>query len=333
MSIKTDKIKTILSGIEGLIDRLPDETSFYSIGHRRAYELVKELIYQQFPELNESEDERVGKELRGLIKNAFECGRVYCTKEMYDAFIAYLEKQKEQKSHLTVKGKGVYKICPHCKSRMIRDDSKVYTSMPPQYGYNCPKCGTIEFDTTMYDSPEMEEQKPALRITKSFYEPDGPQFDIVDQKPAECIEFDNEFKNQVSHLLASVLNREWEYNKEFVEYTAQQLLGYAKHEISPADWSEEDEKMLKRVLETYTCYEADIRSKDVLSDNDIEVLHECAEEKIWLKGRFKSLRPFWKPSEEQMEALMDALRVSLSEPDMRIPYEPLSALYEQLKKL
>ena len=68
------------------------------------------------------------------------------------------EKQKEQKLNLTAKGKGVYKICPHCKSRMIRDDSKVYTSMPPQYGYNCPKCGTMEFDTVMYDNPEMDEQ-------------------------------------------------------------------------------------------------------------------------------------------------------------------------------
>lgn len=72
--------------------------------------------------------------------------------------------QKEQKpaesvSQLTVQGKGVYKICPHCKERMIRDDSKVYTSMPPQYGYKCPKCGEMEFDTVMYDSPKTEEQK------------------------------------------------------------------------------------------------------------------------------------------------------------------------------
>ena len=72
-------------------------------------------------------------------------------------------RRKEQKpvesiSQLTVQGKGVYKICPHCKSRMIRDDSKVYTSMPPQYGYNRPKCGAMEFDTVMYDNPEIEEQ-------------------------------------------------------------------------------------------------------------------------------------------------------------------------------
>ena len=41
--------------------------------------------------------------------------------------------------------------------------------MPPQYGYNCPKCGTMEFDTVMYDNPEMEEQ-------------------IIDSKPLYTIE-------------------------------------------------------------------------------------------------------------------------------------------------
>ena len=84
-----------------------------------------------------------------------------------DALIVNLRRafnKKEQKpvesiSQLTVQGKGVYKICPRCKSRMIRDDSKVYTSMPPQYGYECPKCGEMEFDTVKYDNPEMEEQK------------------------------------------------------------------------------------------------------------------------------------------------------------------------------
>lgn len=73
--------------------------------------------------------------------------------------------------------------------------------------------------------------------------------DLLVERSVECIEFDNEFKNQVSHLLASVLNKEWEYNKGFVEYAAQQLLGYAKHEIKPAEWSEEDEEALDMCLD------------------------------------------------------------------------------------
>ena len=81
-----------------------------------------------------------------------------------------VQKPEESMSHLTVQGKGVYKICPHCKERMVRDDSKVYTSMPPQYGYECPKCGKMEFDTIMYDNPEIEEQKPAEWVLPKDFE-------------------------------------------------------------------------------------------------------------------------------------------------------------------
>lgn len=52
-----------------------------------------------------------------------------------------------------------------------------------------------------------------------------------EQKPVQCIKFDNEFENQISHLIASVLNGEHEYNEGFVKYAAQSLLGYAKNII------------------------------------------------------------------------------------------------------
>ena len=63
------------------------------------------------------------------------------------------------------------------------------------------------------------------------------------QKPVESIKFNNEFENQVSYLIASVLNEEHEYNEDFVKYVAQSLLGYAKNELKSVEWSKEDEKM------------------------------------------------------------------------------------------
>lgn len=62
------------------------------------------------------------------------------------------------------------------------------------------------------------------------------------EKTIKCVVFDNEFDNQVSHLLASVLNGEHEYNKDFVKYAAQSLLGYAKNELKSVDYEEELEK-------------------------------------------------------------------------------------------
>ena len=166
--------------------------------------LSDDAIDEIFPELRESEDERIRKRIYGLI---------YHNDALLDKeeLLAWLEKQKEQKLHLTVSGKEVYKICPRCKSRMIRDDSKVYTSMPPQYGYECPKCGETEFDTVKYDNPEMEEQKLA-----------------------EWAELQSEFRN---------INEAFEDGKKEVVGNPKKY-GLQK----PAEWSEEDEVYLQDAL-------------------------------------------------------------------------------------
>lgn len=72
--------------------------------------------------------------------------------------------------------------------------------------------------------------------------------EALKQKPAECIEFDNEFDNQVSHLLASVLKGEHEYNEDFAKYAAQSLLGYAKNELKPTEWSDNFEENIRNLL-------------------------------------------------------------------------------------
>ena len=51
-------------------------------------------------------------------------------------------------------------------------------------------------------------------------------------KKVDVIEnFDTEFEKQVSHLLASVLNKDYEYTEGFVKWVSSNLLGYAKYEI------------------------------------------------------------------------------------------------------
>ena len=79
----------------------------------------------------------------------------------------------------------------------------------------------------------------------------------------------------------------------------------------PAEWSENDEKILSDIDELL--YDAP------WSDKEIE------EHRIWLK----SLRPSWKPSEEQMKALEDAFRKNGSN-EYR---ESINSLYQDLKKL
>lgn len=143
-------------------------------------------------------------------------------------------------------------------------------------------------------------------------------------KPVECIEFDNEFKKQVSHLLASVLNKDWEYDKGSVEYAAQQLLGYAKHEIQPVEWSEEDEKMRCNILNVLTpniVYTPGSGTRTGTST------YKYDKEINWLKF----LRPSWKPSKEQMEALN--LLLCRGELSFMSQAKTLRSLYNDLEKL
>ena len=98
------------------------------------------------------------------------------------------------------------------------------------------------------------------------------------QKSVECIKFDNEFENQISRLIASVLNGEYEYNEGFVKYVAQSLLNYAKNELKPAEWSEDDENNIGKLHRLLVICQSE---KKFIPTSEYEKLDK------WLK----SLRP------------------------------------------
>lgn len=208
-----------------------------------------------------------------------------------------------------------------------------------------------------------------------------------EQKPAACIDFDNEFENQISRLLVSVLNGEHEYNEGLVKYAAQSLLGYAKQEQKPAEWSEDDEIRRESCISYLANTRDMIEFNQYIGDNarksgkkeiqkDIDWLkslperfnlqpkQEWSEEDYnailiaidWLQyyrdtfvvtgetkdeisdcvDRLKSLRPqpHWKPSEEQLKALILARPFVVDDfgenPTLS---ETLESLYNDLKKL
>ena len=86
-------------------------------------------------------------------------------------------------------------------------------------------------------------------------------------------------------------------------------------EQKPAEWSEEDKKMLERIIERG-------QSQTQLFGTGL-----TPEQVSWLK----SLRPSWKPSEEQMDAI-DRCVDYLAESDNE-DAEIMESLQEQLKKL
>jgi hypothetical protein len=60
--------------------------------------------------------------------------------------------------------------CEACGTEMVGYSDLMYTSIPPQYKYRCPKCGTISFSSEVPDNPcdanEMETNEGTVKYTK-----------------------------------------------------------------------------------------------------------------------------------------------------------------------
>ena len=208
---------------------------------------------------NEQKEQKPNHDKEKLIKHCIGMILTDATEKRFKDYgltlkdcLTWLSVQKEQKpaesiSHLTVQGKGFYKICPRCKERMVRDDSKVYTSMPPQYGYECPKCGEIEFDTTMYDNPEMEEQKPVRDIVPGdaiescmlrYLQSAANRNDDIG-----IIEDTKTYKSELISLIEKEQKpAEVTINGEPIPTKNQSV------DIPLVEWSKEDEKMLLSII-------------------------------------------------------------------------------------
>lgn len=93
---------------------------------------------------------------------------------------------------------------------------------------------------------------------------------------------------------------------------------------APAEWSEEDEKMMRFYENDYDNNLGNMPMCDVI-ENRIKF-------KGWLVNKLESLRPSWKPSEEQISSLKQARDYYMSG---RIKYvgRHLSEIAEQLEKL
>lgn len=249
---------------------------------------LKATIERIFPELKESEDERIRKELISFIsdrKNWFP------KEETKTSWLAWLEKQGEQK--------------------LLNNDK-----------YQTVSVKTLD---RLYKSEKELEQ---LKQGK--------------QKPVECIKLDNEFENQISHLIASVLNGEHEYNEGFVKYVSQSLLGFAKKEQKPAEWSEEEltefEKELEMMMVSFSngnlgsgvrkempeqrlhdCAHRllDLAREELQQEFDKEMDKRLAETSrlIYLKGHEDTLKelPKWKKANEHKEF---AVHVCVMDEDM-----------------
>ena len=142
-----------------------------------------------------------------------------------------------------------------------------------------------------------------------------------EQKPAEWNDTDmNEARKDLISLC-----KDWERGEKttllpVVAVRARYFLEHLIEPQKPAEWSEEDEEMIQSLISDFSNAET----------NYAEVQKELNEKIAWLKSLRN--RIVWKPSEEQMEALNQAIE-DYSEPDESPIREGLESLRYRLMNL
>ena len=280
-----------------------------------------EALETLIPELRESEDERIRKQLIDAIKIGRSNSGISFTEEAASRYIAWLEKQKEQK-----------------ELPLMNDDADLYfdtwrQEVPVPTFRQC-------FEEGMrYAQRLQKEQKPVNHNFTTFHR------DVV-----YCAMCDKNLDEGLRCNLEIV----YKIIKDIVDRTP------VVKEQKPAEWSEEDEKMLQSIIKDFRAGKVStigqeqwlkslperfsLQPKQEWSEEDETYLQDaiwcvkqayklcktendtgtCWSAEKWLK----SLKPSWKSSEEQMKALYNVIN-----PCDYVDKKALESLYEQLKKL
>ena len=185
---------------------------------------------------------------------------------------------------------------------------------------------------------KQKEPQHAIRVTKGFGDPDGPQFELVDlqkeQKPAEKISVSEELYEHIRNACACIDDAmssdtmcDMTNYLEMANSSAQKAFDMVDKSVvkQPAEWSKEEEKDIQEASD----YLRDYANNYVQGGNSKLYIQSLAD-------RIESLNPqsHWKPSEEQIKAIDLAIRFVTDDFDEHPTLsETLRGLYNELKKL
>lgn len=171
-----------------------------------------------------------------------------CKEEAYDAvlsFIDSLEDGSELNTNLTrtPHEETKVKVCPRCGTVMKLQEDRVYTSLPPMYGYTCPKCGAVEYDRERIENAPDEPKKG--------YDPDYLQSCIDKAKESwkggDVDEFMDDVRGREPvrdcHGLAEEIDA---VSKRYPEVSFAKLSRIAKHFV---EWAEHRKSEIPTNLE------------------------------------------------------------------------------------
>lgn len=297
-----------------------------------------EALEVLIPELAESEDERIRKELIETINCMKEDHQVFLSEQQIERYLAYLEKQKEQKPILKFKVGD--------KVHLEGDDVNIVTITgieKDRYLTNNAYVPVLFRDENIWERIEQKPRKFKLGdkvhwwydddtnvvtitgfrddayLTDSAYGPilfsDEDNWERIEQKPEEKpINWTELTWKDINELEGIINNVHYEFRngigqesfgkevlEKFREYKGDEYLD--EIEQKPTEWSDYKDK----INVPYCSSEPEWSEEDGKQIAQIERIVKnagCAkmlQEKI--HNWFDSLRPSWKPSEEEIGAL------------------------------
>ena len=311
---------------EEAIQALKEKVNYYESDKR-----LKAAIETIFPELRESEDERIRKWIVDVISYHFD-------EEMKKSALAWLEKQKEHRNNSDAPNENSWSgiISSSDKDKNLDEIAQDYVDGVKKYNSE-PTWDLIQ--TAVCYGHHLAEYK--------------------EQKPVEWSDEDEESLDSIIRRLDSLLD-----GADILEKT--NIVGEiaflkSLRQQPKVEWSEEDKKMIKSISNSIcgndwrTKEEKDkmcnwlnsLRPKPKvklteLDENILEAAIAFVEQnnhfncwrgvdKHTVLSALRSLEPHWKPSEEQMDALKEASVSWMNETmdNTRL----LESLYNDLLKL
>jgi polyhydroxyalkanoate synthesis regulator phasin len=314
--------------------------------HKKAIETAVELVKNGkisreaaekiFPELRESEDERIRKSLIGLVEQ-------FMADERKEKTLAWLEKQKEQKpadisdlrdwkfivDAVLTEHEGIGQYLDKPETERIAKKLQGRFSLPQSKSVEWSEEDKLwlsevyfAIDHSMYSEIERQAMKKYIDYLRYQSQP----------KPAEWSEEDKLHYANILEALEYVKGCKSDYDK--IEALKSDIAWLKSRRYQPKqEWSEEDEKIRKALvafLEMDTGYFAcdgftkdDIiqwlksprpqpkaewskEDEDMLSAIEycVKTKRALAEEHYkWIEEKLKSIRPYWIPTDKQMESI------------------------------
>jgi hypothetical protein len=278
--------------------------------HRDYKNLFPEYSYSEdieeiFPELRESEDERMRKLIIDRVRSATEM-----TEGLRELLLSYLEKQKDiseseayeilsKKGFVIIERELYNELCDKAEQKEQKHPDGCFTCDEYKKGY---EAGRLNGITAGYNKA-MKEQKPAATINGELIPTENHSVNIP------CRVWSDEDEKDNLDILLSIVDA-----SDLVPYSGGhlKLSDEKKKELKTfikslpekfnislkQEWSEEDEKMIKSILFVLESYVS--QSESASSPSLITTYPTYYKEIDWLKSIRPQPNPKWSKDDEKM---------------------------------